>query len=168
MAINNLQEKMIHGLGDMYDAEHQFLEAQQEMLPQANSQTVKSLLEQHIAETEQQITILEQVYDLLGESPERIKCTGAAGIVSEGQKTLKEVSKSPALVDLAIAGGCSKVEHYEIASYRALITGAQQTGQTEVAQLLQQILRQEEQTAQKIEQSTPELYQQAMSKGAGA
>jgi len=166
--ITTLEEKMKHGLGDVYDAEHQFLEAQQEMLSQANSQTVKSLLEEHIAQTEQQIGILEQVYEVMGEKPERIKCAGAAGIVSEGQKTLKEVSGNPALVDLAIAGGCSKVEHYEISSYRMLITGAQQTGKSEVAQLLQQILQQEEQTAQKIEQSTPQLFKQAMSQAAGA
>ncbi|MDQ3686514.1 MAG: DUF892 family protein [Acidobacteriota bacterium] len=166
--ITTLEEKMKHGLGDMYDAEHQFLEAQEEMLSQANSQTVKSLLEEHIAQTEEQIGILEQVYEVMGEEPERIKCAGAAGIVSEGQKTLKEVSGNPALVDLAIAGGCSKVEHYEISSYRMLITGAQQTGKTEVAQLLQQILQQEEQTAQKIEKSTPQLFQKAMSQSAGA
>ncbi|MDQ3756087.1 MAG: DUF892 family protein, partial [Acidobacteriota bacterium] len=111
MAIKNLQEKFLHGLQDMYDAEHQFLEAQQEMLPQATAETVKALLTQHIAETEQQIGILEEVFETLGESAERAKCAGAAGIVGEGEKLLKEVSDNPALVDLAIAGGCGKVEH---------------------------------------------------------
>ena len=166
--INTLEEKMKHGLGVIYDAEHQFLEAQEEMLSQANSQTVKSLLEEHIAQTEEQIGILEQVYEVIGEEPERIKCAGAAGIVSEGQKTLKEVSGNPALVDLAIAGGCAKVEHYEIASYRALITGAEQTGQTKVAQLLQQILQQEEQTVQHLESSEPMLLQAAKQQEAAA
>ncbi len=166
MAIKTLQEKFMHGLADIYDAEHQFLEAQQEMLPQANAQTVKTLLEQHITQTEQQIEVLEQVFKVLGEEPEREKCAGAAGIVSENEKTLGEVSGTPALVDLAIAGGSAKVEHYEIASYHMLITGAEQMGQTEIAQLLQQNLQQEEQTAQKIEQSSPELFQQAMSRAA--
>ncbi len=168
MAIKTLQEKFLHELGDIYDAEHRFLKAQQEMLPQANSSTVKMLLEQHITETEQQIKVLEQVFDVLGESAEREKCAAAAGIVSEGETTLGEVSDVPALVDLAINGGCSKVEHYEIASYRMLITGAQQMGQTEIAQLLQQNLQQEEQTAQKLEQSAPALFQQAMSRAAAS
>lgn len=168
MAIKTLEEKMLHGLGDAYDAEHRFLEAMQTMLPEANSQQVKSLLQKHIQETEQQITTLEQVFDLMGEEPERVKCAGATGIVSENQSLLKEVSGSPELVDLAIAGGCAKVEHYEIASYRTLVTGAQQTGQTEVVQLLQSILQQEEQTAQLIEQSSPELFQRAMGRSASA
>lgn len=168
MAIKTLEEKMIHGLGDMYDAEHRFLEAMETMLPEANSSQVQSLLEKHIEETEQQISTLEQVFDLLGKEAERVKCAGATGIVSEGQSLLKEVSGTPELVDLAIAGSCAKVEHYEIASYRSLITGAKQTGQTEVVELLQSILQQEEQTAQQIEQSAPALYQQAMTRSASA
>jgi len=163
MAIKSLQEKFLHGLGDIYDAEHQFLEAQQEMLPQATSPTVISLLETHIAQTEEHITTIEEVFKLLNETPERVKCQGAAGIVTEGQKTLKEVSGNPQLVDLGIAGGCGKVEHYEIANYRMLITGAEQMGQTEVVKLLTRNLKQEEQTAKLIEQSAPELFQQAMS-----
>lgn len=168
MAIKTLEEKMVHGLGDIYDAEHQFLEMMQEALPQANSDVVKTLLQQHIVQTEQQISNLEQVFDALGEKAKRVTCAGAAGIVSENQKTLKEVSGNPALVDLAIAGGSSKVEHYEVASYRSLITGAQQMGQNQIAQLLQQNLQQEEQTALKIEQSTPALFQRAMNQAASA
>ena len=43
MAINTLEEKFIHGLGDIYDAEHRFLEAQEKMLPSATSSTVQTL-----------------------------------------------------------------------------------------------------------------------------
>ena len=46
-----------------------------------------------------------------------------------------------------------KVEHFEIGSYRGLITGAWQMGQTEIMNLLQK-----EETAQ----SVPELIQKAM------
>lgn len=168
MAITTLEEKMVHELGDIYDAEHQFLELMQEALPKANSDTVKMLLQQHIAETEQQISTLKQVFEALGKKAKRVSCQGASGIVAENQKTLKQVSKNPALADLAIAGGSSKVEHYEIACYRSLITGAQQMGQNHIAQLLQQNLQQEEQTAQKIEQSAPMLFQKAMAQAASA
>lgn len=163
MPIKTLEEKMQHELGDIYDAEHQFLEAQQEMIKQANNSTVKTMLQEHIQQTEQQISNLEQVFQAMGQQPKRIKCQAAAGLVSEGQKLLKEVSGNPALVDLAIAGAQAKVEHYEVACYRGLITGAEETGQTEIVQLLRQNLQQEEQTAQRVEQSTPQLVQAAMS-----
>lgn len=163
MAIKNLEEKMLHEVCDIYDAEHQFLEAQQQMIQKANDGQVKSMLQEHIQQTEQQIRNLEQVFQSLGQQPKREKCAAAAGLVSEGQKLLKEVEGNRQLIDLAIAGSQSKVEHYEIASYRGLITGAQQMGQQEIVTLLQQNLQQEEQTAQKVEQSTPQLVQQAMS-----
>ena len=162
MAIKTLEEKFIHGLGDIYDAEHRFLEAQQTMLPNANSADVQALLEKHIAETEQQIVNLTKVYEFLGLKAERVACDGAAGIVSEGNKLLKETRDVPALADLAINGGCSKVEHYEIAAYRGLIAGAQAMGQTEIVRLLTENLQQEEKTAQTLEASMPTLLEKAM------
>ena len=55
-----------------------------------------------------------------------------------------------------------KVEHYEVASYRGLLTAARQMGQNEVTGMLLQNLQQEEQTALLVEQSTPMLLQKAM------
>lgn len=161
MAIRSLQEKFAHEIRDIYDAEHQFLEAMQQQRQQARNAIVQQLLTTHIAETQQQIRNLEQVFQLLGEQPRRETCMGGKGIVSEGKKLMEETRDMQALLDLAIAGGDSKVEHYEIASYRGLIAGAQASGQQQIAQLLQRNLQQEEQTAQLIEQSLPVLLQQA-------
>lgn len=167
MTIKTLEEKFQHELGDIYDAEHQFLEQMQQMQPQASAPQVTRLLEQHIKQTEQQIATLEQVFAALGAEAKRIKCQGASGIVSENKKTLKDVSSNPMLADLAIAGGSAKVEHYEISAYRALVAGAEAMGQSKVLRLLQKNLAQEEQTAEKIEQSIPKLLQQAV-KSAGS
>lgn len=170
MAINTLEEKFTFSLGAIYDAEHQFLEAQQTMLESASSSIVQGMLEKHIAETEQQIQNLERVHKILGLTAERETCAGAEGIVTEGSELLEETEDVPALADLAIVGGCSKVEHYEIAAYRGLIAGAQMMGQTEVVQLLTQNLQQEENTAQTLESNMPALLEKAMqtaSKSAG-
>lgn len=162
MAINTLEEKFIHGLGDIYDAEHRFLEAQQTMLPNATAPDVQASLEKHIAETEQQIVNLTKVYEVLGVPAKRVACDAASGLVSEGNKLLKETKDVPALADLAINGSCSKVEHYEIAAYRGLIMGAEAMGQTEVASLLGENLQQEEATAKTLEAGMPELLAKAM------
>ncbi len=162
MAINTLEEKFAFSLNSIYDAEHQFLEAQQTMLESANSSTVQQMLTKHIAETEQQIENLERVHEILGLTAERETCAGAEGIVTEGSDLLAETEDVPALADLAIAGGCSKVEHYEIACYRGLIAGAQLMGQTEIVSLLQENLQQEENTAQTLESNMPALLEKAM------
>jgi len=163
MAIRTLDEKFVHDLGDIFDAEHRFLEAQQEMLQHAHAQTVQMLLTEHIAQTQQQIENIGQIYKQLGVAPERVRCDAAVGLVSEGQKGLKETAGAPMVQDVMIAGACSKVEHYEIASYRGLIEGAKLMDNTPVLALLQQNLQQEEQTAMKIEQNTPILLNQALS-----
>lgn len=161
MAINTLEEKFVHGLGTIYDGEHRFLEAQQKMLGSANSADVTSALEKHIAETEQQIANLEQVFEILGLTAQRVPCDASAGLVSAGDKLVTETSGVPALADLAINGSCSKVEHFEIASYRGLIAGAEQMGQDEIIDLLNENLEQEENTAELLEDSMPKLLEKA-------
>ena len=161
MAITTLPEKFVHGLGDIYDAEHRFLAAQQKMLPNATSETVKSMLETHIEQTQEQIENLEKVYEILGLTAQRVSCDGAAGIVLEGDKLLSETASVPTLADLAIVGGCSKVEHYEIASYRGLIAGAEAMGQDDIVDLLTDNLEQEEEPAEFLHDSMPALLEKA-------
>ena len=170
MTINTLEEKFTHELGAIYDAEHQFLEAQQTMLESANSADVQAMLEKHIAETEQQIVNLTKVHEILGLKAKRVTCAAAKGLVTEGNELLTATEDVPALADLAINGSNSKVEHFEIACYRGLIASAQMMGQTEVMQLLAENLEQEEKTAQTLESSMPILLEKAMtttSKSAG-
>jgi ferritin-like metal-binding protein YciE len=161
MAITNLNEKFTHELRDIYDAEHQFLEGMQMMLQNATDAKLQNMITTHIGQTQQQIRNLEQVFNLLGQQARRETCAGAKGILTEGQKGMKETSQVPALRDCAIAGAADKAEHYEIATYRDLIQGAQLMNQPEILRLLQENLRQEEQTSQLIEQSSPQLLEKA-------
>jgi ferritin-like metal-binding protein YciE len=159
--ITNLQEKFLYELADIYDAEHRFLEAQQQMLKEASGQELQGMIQTHIDQTQQQIQNLEQVYEQMGQQPERVTCEVAQGLVAEGQEGMQEAQAGP-LRDTMIASAQLKVEHYEVASYRGLLTAARQTGQNEVTGLLLQNLQQEEQTALLVEQSTPMLLQKAM------
>ncbi len=161
MTINTTQEKFTHELGDIYDAEHRFLKGQEEMLAQATDPQLQGMIKQHMQQTQGHITNLDQAFKILGAPAKAEKCDAAAGLVTEAQKTLKEAG-TPEIRDCLIGGAAAKVEHYEIASYRGLITGAQLMGQQEVMALLQKNLQQEEQTAQLIEQSAPTLLQKAM------
>ena len=57
------------------------------------------------------------------------------GLVAEGQETIDEIEKGPVRDVMLIAGG-QKVEHYEIASYGAIIAIAKALGYDEAAKLL--------------------------------
>lgn len=160
MSISTTQEKFMHELGDMYDAEHRFLKAQQAMLKQATDPTLKMGIEKHITESEQQVKNVEQVFQLLGEKAKAEPCDAAKGIVTEGEKSLKEAGND-AIRDTFIGASLSKAEHYEIVSYKDLILGAEQLGNREVVTLLKQNLQQEEKTAQELEKHAPKLLKVA-------
>ncbi|MBH8575960.1 ferritin-like domain-containing protein [Nostocaceae cyanobacterium CENA369] len=166
--ITNLQDKFLYKIGTMLDAEIRFLEAQQLMCQCCRDNQLKSLIETHVRETEQQIKNLEQVFSTLGQQPQRVNCDAAAGLVSDGQKLMLLASDNPTIVDLALAAEQAKVEQLEIISYRGLIMNAEVLGHNQVVQLLRQNLQQEEQTAQKLEQSMPQLLKQAQSAGGSA
>ncbi len=145
----------------LYDAEHQLLEAQQQMLEQASDGDLKRALQPHISETQHQIQNLEQVCSQMGQQPQRVTCEAAQGLVSDAQKSLQE-AQSERIRDTLIADAQAKAEYFEIACYRALIIGAQQMGQEEAVNLLQQNLRQEERMSGLVLQSAPALVRKAM------
>jgi ferritin-like metal-binding protein YciE len=161
MSVTTTQDLYLDELGDIYDAEHRFLKGQQQMVQQASDPQLKSAIQLHIEQTQQQIANLDQVFQLLGQQPKGATCNAAQGLVTEAQKTMGEAG-TDAIRDCSIDGAVAKVEHYEIASYRGLIAGAQVMGKQDIVSLLRQNLDQEEQTAQKAEQSMPQLLQKAM------
>jgi ferritin-like metal-binding protein YciE len=161
MPIANMQELTVHELCEIYDAEHRFVEGQEEMIQMASDQDLQSSIHQHLEQTRGHIRNLEQVFSQLGEEPRRETNAVAQGLVSEAQEGIQE-AQNDAIRDCAIVAAVMKVEHFEMGSYRGLITGAEQMGQQEVANLLSENLREEEETAQIAEQSAPELIQKAM------
>ncbi len=161
MMINNLQEKFSFELGAMRDAEERFLAGQQTMQALAGSQQLQTMIQEHIAQTQRHIENLDAIFALLGEQAYSNKCDAANGLVMAGSKTTAMIN-DPYVRDCAIVGSLNKVEHFEIASYRGLIVGAELMGQDEIVQLLNQNLKDEEQTAQRLEASLPQAIQEAM------
>lgn len=158
MSTNTLKEKFTGQLPLVYFSELQFIEAQQKMIAGATDPTLKSGLEKHLQETKQHATNLEQVFMSLGLKPEQKECPICMGLVKSAETGMKEAGND-ALRDVSIGGSAVLVEHYEIAAYRGLVAQATTLGLNDAVQLLQQNLQQEEQTAQKLEESAPALMQ---------
>ena len=160
MPISNTQELFLHDLREIYDAEHRFVEGQQEMAQNATDGKLESAIREHLEQSRLHARNLEEVFDKLGQEPRRETNEVAEGLVSEAQEGIQE-AQGDALRDCVIDAAVIKVEHFEMGSYRGLITGARLMGQTEIVDLLEQNLRQEEETAQIAEQSAQELLQKA-------
>jgi ferritin-like metal-binding protein YciE len=162
-SIQTAEEMFVHELVDIYDAEHRFLEGQEKMVAQVSDSKLKQLIEHHSEETQQQIRNLEQVFKALGASAEREQCRGADGLVREAGTLLKE--SKPPITDSLVAGAAAKVEHYEIVSYTDLVEAARAMGRAEVAKLLEQNLKQEQKTAERLEKESPRLLRRAIAGG---
>jgi ferritin-like metal-binding protein YciE len=162
MAISNVKGLFVQELCEIYDAEHRFLDGQVKMVHRAADHELQRSIERHIAQTRQHIENLEQLFRDLGEEPRRETNEVAQGLVSEAERGI-EVAQGDALRDCLIDAVVIKVEHFEIGSYRGLLTGARLVmGQPTAVDLLEVNLRQEEETAQVAEQSAETLLRKAM------
>jgi ferritin-like metal-binding protein YciE len=157
MELTTLDEKFVYDLSIIYDAEHRFLEGQQDMWRHASSPLLKTMLETHMQQTELHILHLEQIYELLGIRAERLESDTAIGLVVEAQKAMRLFPVASTLGDCVIVGAAAKVEHYEIASYRGLLVLCDELSYSEISPLLQRNLQQEEDTAAKLEYQLPVL-----------
>ncbi len=83
------------------------------------------------------------------------------GLIEEAQDLLSQLEPGQ-LADAAIIGAAQKMEHYEIAAYGTARTLAQQAGQNQVADLLEQTLTEEKATDEKLTKiATGGINQQA-------
>ncbi len=139
--ITNLRDAFLDEIRDIYHAEKQLLKALPKLAKAASDVELRSALENHLAETENQVSRLEQVFELVGEKPETRTCAGMAGIIEEGSDVLGEDS-SPVL-DAMIIASAQRAEHYEIAAYGTVAAWAEGLGYTDAAELLRETLDEE-------------------------
>jgi ferritin-like metal-binding protein YciE len=110
---------------------------------------LREAFEEHLEQTQEQANRLEQVFEILGETPKSVKCKGMEGIIEEGEETMS-LKGSPETLDAGLIMAAQKVEHYEIASYGSLATWADLMGRQDIKRLLGQTLEEEEEADQKL------------------
>ncbi len=136
-------------LKDIYWAEKALVKALPKMAKQAESDELRTALENHLQETEGQVERLEQVFESIGQKASAKKCEAMAGLIEEGEGIMEESEAGP-MRDAGIISAGQKIEHYEIASYGTLRQFAQTLGLTEAASLLEQTLNEEKAADEKL------------------
>jgi ferritin-like metal-binding protein YciE len=99
-------------------------------------------LESHLEETKTQIQRLEKIGEILGKSLKGKTCEGMKGVLTEGSEVLEEVAEG-VVRDAGVISAAQRVEHYEMAGYGAVHEYAVLLGQTEIASLLAETLKEE-------------------------
>ena len=140
--IKTMDDLLLHGLKDIYYAEHQIAKALPEMAERATNRDLSKGLRDHLEDTKKQIGRLEQVFKILGEPPKAVKCPAIDGLIDEAEEVAGE-TEDKAVLDAAIVGSAQAVEHYEMARYGTLIAWARELGRDDCASVLEQTLEEE-------------------------
>ncbi|KOS05086.1 hypothetical protein AM493_02830 [Flavobacterium akiainvivens] len=141
-AAEGLKELFIDCLKDIYWAEKALSKALPKMAKNATNTNLIEGLENHLSETEEQITRLEQAFEKIGKKAVGKKCEAMDGLLKEGQDIMESTEPGP-VRDAGIIAACQKVEHYEIATYGTIVAFAKTLGLDEIASLLHITLEEE-------------------------
>ena len=149
MQSSQLMKLFEDGLKDIYWAEKALTKAIPKMIENATSEELIDALESHLAETEEQITRLEEVFTLLGKKATAKKCDAMEGLIKEAEGIMEECEEG-AMRDAGIIAAGQKIEHYEIATYGTLRQFAETLGLEDAADLLEATLDEEKAADEKL------------------
>jgi len=149
MKLESLKDLYVEQLQDLYSAETQITEALPQMAEAATSPKLKKAFTVHLEETKGQVERLQKIFDALGSTSKGKKCKGMEGLLKEGIEMIKEDAE-PAVKDAGLIAAAQRVEHYEMAGYGTVRAYAELLKYTDAVKLLEQTLKQEEATDEKL------------------
>jgi len=141
-----LEKFFVDELKDIYWAEKHLTKALTKLQKAATSEDLGNAFADHQAQTEEHVSRLEQVFEMLGETARAKKCEAMEGLVNEAQTILEDTPKGSATRDVGLIMAAQKVEHYEIATYGGLTQLAKTIGRDDIAEILMQTLEEEKET----------------------
>ena len=147
---SQLEKLFIDSLKDIYWAEKHLTKVLPKMKKQATSDELKAAIEEHLAQTEEHVSRLEQVFEICGKKAQAKKCEAMEGLTKEGDSVLEETEKGTMTRDAGIIMAAQKVEHYEIATYGTLVVFAKTLGLNDAADILVETLKEEKDTDERL------------------
>lgn len=135
-------------LKDIYWAEKHLVKALPKMQKAATTEELKEAIGEHITQTKEHASRLEEVFELIGKKAQAKKCEAMEGLIKEGESIVEETENGSMTRDVGIIMAAQKVEHYEIATYGGLVQLAKTMGLNEAAEIFAQTLEEEKETDQ--------------------
>jgi ferritin-like metal-binding protein YciE len=142
MQSSQLMQLFEDELKDIYWAEKALTKAIPKMIQKATSEELIDALTSHLAETEDHVIRVEQIFETFGKKAEAVKCEAITGLIKEAEEIMEEC-EAGSMRDAGIISAAQKVEHYEIATYGTLRQFAETLGMTKAEKLLASILEEE-------------------------
>jgi ferritin-like metal-binding protein YciE len=142
MQFNSIEDVFVEQIDDLLDAERQLVGALPKMAQSASDAKLRSAFEEHLGETRDHVSRLEEIFGQIGRTPPGETCKAMKGLIAEGEEVIRATG-DPAAKDAALIAAAQRVEHYEIAAYGTAKTLADQLGHGDATGLLDQTLDEE-------------------------
>ena len=84
--IKTMDDLFLHTLQDIYYAEKKIEKSLPDMMDNASDPQLKQGLQSHLGETREHVRRLEEVFEMLGQSPRSVKCPAIDGIIEEANE----------------------------------------------------------------------------------
>ena len=150
--MQSAKELFVHELTDMLDAEQKLVTALGELAEDHGDEPqLQKGFQAHQAQTEKQIERLQQIFEQIGEESEETECKGMKGLLEERNSFKEEEEPAEDILSIFDVSAAIKVESYEICAYNTLIEMAKRLDLTKAIRLLNQNLKEEQQTKTKLE-----------------
>lgn len=146
---NELHELFLDELADLVSAEQQLTKAIPKMAKAAETEELKEAFEDHLAETEEHLTRLTEVFESVDSKTKKKVCKAMQGLIEEGSELMRDL-KGKTSIDAGLIAAAQKVEHYEIASYGTVLSWAQRMGHQQAVELLEKTLEEEKAADEKL------------------
>ena len=130
-----------------------------ELRKQVRSDSLAAAVEEHLAQTHEHVARVEECFRALGAEPVSARSAPAAALAAEHDETAGKIAE-PRLADLFHAAAAIYTEHLELAGYEVLIELARALDHSEVEGRLEQNLREEAETLERLRALAEHLRQQ--------
>ena len=164
MSVGTLEELLVDELKDLYSAEKQIIRALPKVIKAISTPDLQEGLTNHLEETKGQVARLEKIGETLGKKMTGKTCAGMKGVLEEGSEVLEDTEKG-LVRDAALISACQRVEHYEMAGYGSAREFARQLGLTDVADLLDETLKEEKNADKTLTGASKQVNAQARQEG---
>lgn len=143
MTIDSTEDLFVGGLKHIYYTEQRLVDALEELENTSTQEDLQEGFSEHRSETQNHIDRLDEVFEMVDQSPESEEDPVVEGMIEAHEEFLDKDPSEDALNRFNIAAG-QKAEHYEIACYGNLIPMADQLDLNDAADLLEETLREEQ------------------------
>jgi ferritin-like metal-binding protein YciE len=141
-AAYDLKDLFEVGLNDIYSAEKALIETLPHMVENASSPQLANTLQNHLNETKQHVSRLEEIFESKGIKAVAKKSEAIEGLIEESKGIIAQ-AETGAMRDAGIIAAGQKLKKYEIATYDALHSFAENLGENKAANLLAMTLNEQ-------------------------